>query len=230
MLRRSSLLLLVAVLGPGLLAGLSDDDAPGITTYSILGADYGYELLWVLGLATLALILFHELGARMGVVTGQGLTGLMRERYGVRLAALGVLALLVANIGTTCAEFAGVAASLDLAGVSRYASVPVAALAISALVLLGSFHRVEHVFLLMSTLLATYIVAAFVTGPDWGAAVHGLLVPSAPATRAGLLAITATVGTTLAPWGSRSSSPTLPTRSSPWQTCATKGSMSSPVR
>lgn len=149
MLRRSSLLLLAAVVGPGLLAGLSDDDAPGITTYSILGADYGYELLWVLGLATLALILFHELGARMGVVTGQGLTGLMRERYGVRLAALGVLALLVANIGTTCAEFAGVAASLDLAGVSRYASVPVAALAISALVLLGSFHRVEHVFLLM---------------------------------------------------------------------------------
>ena len=201
MLRRSSLLLLVAVLGPGLLAGLSDDDAPGITTYSILGADYGYELLWVLSLATLALILFHELGARMGVVTGQGLTGLMRERYGIRLAAFGVLALLVANIGTTCAEFAGVAASLDLAGVSRYASVPVAAVAISALVLLGSFHRVEHVFLLMSTLLATYIVAAFVTGPDWGAAVHGLLVPSVPATRAGLLAITATVGTTLAPWG-----------------------------
>ena len=201
MLRRSSLLLLVAVLGPGLLAGLSDDDAPGITTYSILGADYGYELLWVLGLATLALILFHELGARMGVVTGQGLTGLIRERYGVRLAALGVLALLVANIGTTCAEFAGVAASLDLAGVSRYASVPVAAVAISALVLLGSFHRVEHVFLVMSTLLATYIVAAFVTGPDWGAAVHGLVVPSVPATRAGLLAITATVGTTLAPWG-----------------------------
>jgi Mn2+/Fe2+ NRAMP family transporter len=137
----------------------------------------------------------------MGVVTGQGLTGLMRERYGVRLAALGVLALLVANIGTTCAEFAGVAASLDLAGVSRYLSVPVAAVAISALVLLGSFHRVEHVFLLMSTLLATYVVAAFVTGPDWGAAVQGLLVPSVPATQAGLLAITATVGTTLAPWG-----------------------------
>lgn len=201
MLRRSSLLVLVAVVGPGLLAGLSDDDAPGITTYSILGADYGYELLWVLNLATLALILFHELGARMGIVTGQGLTGLMRERYGVRLAALGVLALLVANIGTTCAEFAGVAASLDLAGVSRYASVPVAAAGISALVLLGSFHRVEHVFLLMSTLLAAYIVAAFVTGPDWGAAVQGLLVPSVPATRAGLLAITATVGTTLAPWG-----------------------------
>ena len=105
-------------------------------------------------------ILFHELGARMGVVTGQGLTGLMRERYGVRLAALGVLALLVANIGTTCAEFAGVAASLDLAGVSRYASVPVAAVAhLGACPAAGRFHRVEHVFLLMSTLLATYIVA-----------------------------------------------------------------------
>jgi NRAMP (natural resistance-associated macrophage protein)-like metal ion transporter len=195
-LRRSVLVGFLAVVGPGLLAGLSDDDAPGITTYSILGADYGYELLWVLLLSTLALVLFHELGARMGVVTGQGLTGLVRERYGVRLAAL-----LVANIGTTCAEFAGVAASLELADVSRYVSVPIAAVGISALVLLGSFHRIEHVFMLMATVFATYIVAAFVAQPDWQDVAHGLVVPTVPHTRAGLLAITATVGTTLAPWG-----------------------------
>ena len=201
MLRRSSLLVLVAVVGPGLLAGLSDDDAPGITTYSILGADYGYELLWVLDFATLALILFHELGARMGVVTGQGLTGLMRERYGVRLAALGVLALSSRTSARPAPSSPVWPPSLDLAGVSRYASRPRRCGSHLGARLLGSFHRVEHVFLLMSTLLATYIVAAFVTGPDWGAAAHGLLVPSVPATQAGLLAITATVGTTLAPWG-----------------------------
>ena len=200
-LRRSALVGFLAVVGPGLLAGLSDDDAPGIATYSILGADYGYELLWVLLLSTLALVLFHELGARMGVVTGQGLTGLVRERYGVRLAALAIAALLVANIGTTCAEFAGVAASLELADVSRYVSVPIAAVGISALVLLGSFHRIEHVFMLLATIFATYIVAAFAAQPDWQDVAHGLVVPTVPHTRAGLLAITATVGTTLAPWG-----------------------------
>jgi Mn2+/Fe2+ NRAMP family transporter len=105
---------------PGLLAGLSDDDPAGITTYSILGADYGYELLWVLVLATLALILFHELGARMGIATAQGLIGLVRERYGVRWGVLALAALVLANAGTMCAEFAGVAAALGLAGVSRY--------------------------------------------------------------------------------------------------------------
>jgi NRAMP (natural resistance-associated macrophage protein)-like metal ion transporter len=114
------------VLGPGLLAGLSDDDPAGITTYSILGADYGYRLLWVLVLSTVALILFHELGARMGIATGQGLIGLVRERYGVRWGGLALVALVVANAGTMCAEFAGVAAALGLAGVSRYVSVPLA--------------------------------------------------------------------------------------------------------
>src|SRR4051812_49867717 len=95
--RRAGVLALVAVLGPGLLAGLSDDDPAGITTYSVLGADYGYSLLWVLLLATVALIVFHEIGARLGVLTGQGLTGLIRERFGVRLAALAVGVLLLAN-------------------------------------------------------------------------------------------------------------------------------------
>ena len=123
---------LAAVAGPGLLAGLSDDDPAGITTYSILGADYGYRLLWVLAVSTAALILFHELGARMGCVTGQGLAGLVRERYGVRWAGVGLVCLVVANVGTTCAEFAGVAAAMELAGVSRYVSVPLAAVGVSA--------------------------------------------------------------------------------------------------
>ena len=147
------------VVGPGLLAGLSDDDPAGITTYSVLGADHGYELLWVLLLSTVALVLFHGLAARMGVVTGQGLIGLVRQRYGVRLGGATLAALVVANVGTTCAEFAGIAAGSELFGISRYASVPAAAVIVSLLVLRGSFHRVERFLLLLSTVFLAYVAS-----------------------------------------------------------------------
>jgi NRAMP (natural resistance-associated macrophage protein)-like metal ion transporter len=199
--RRSALLAFAAVVGPGVLAGLSDDDPAGITTYSILGADYGYELLWILALSTLALMVFHELGMRMGVATGQGLTGLIRERFGVGAALVALTTLVVANLGTTCAEFAGVAASLGRAGVSRYVSVPIAAVGVSLLVMRGGFRRVEHVLLALATLFVTYIAAGLLAGPDWGATASGLVVPKLPGTSAALVAATATVGTTLAPWG-----------------------------
>lgn len=192
---------LLAVVGPGLLAGLSDDDPAGITTYSVLGSSYGYQLLWVLLLATVALIVFHNLAARMGVVTGQGLAGLVRDRYGVRLGAGAMALLVLANLGTTCAELAGVAAGFELFGVSRYISVPLATVAVSWLVLAGSFHRVEHLLMVLAAVLVAYVVAGFVVSPDWGAAASGLLVPTMPATRDALLVVTATVGTTLAPWG-----------------------------
>ena len=165
-----------------------------------MGAEYGYQLLWVLALSTLALIVFHEVGARVGLVTGQGLTGLIRDRYGVRAAAFAVLALVVANVGTTCGEFAGVAASLEPA-VPRRVSVPVAAVGVSLLVLRGSFHRIEHILLVLSTVFATYLVSAVLAHPDWSAAGRGLVVPSIPLTGAALLAATACLGTTLAPWG-----------------------------
>jgi Mn2+/Fe2+ NRAMP family transporter len=199
--RHRALLAFAAVVGPGVLAGLSDDDPAGITTYSVLGADYGYALLWVLVLSTAALVLFHELGARMGVVTGQGLTGLIRERYGIRRGALALIFLVVANVGTTCAEFAGVAAGFELAGITRYVSVPLAATAVSVLVLRGSFHRIEHVLLLLSSVFAAYIVSGILAGPDWGKAAHGLVVPTMPRSEHAILLATATVGTTLAPWG-----------------------------
>lgn len=192
---------LLAVVGPGLLAGLSDDDPAGITTYSVLGAGHGYQLLWVLLLSTGALVLFHGLAARMGVVTGQGLIGLVRQRYGVRRGALALVLLVIANIGTTCAEFAGIAAASELFGISRYLSVPVAALLVSLLVLRGSFHRVEHFLLLLSTVFLAYIASGVLAHPDWGAAVHGLLVPTMPVDAATIAIVTATVGTTLAPWG-----------------------------
>ena len=188
-------------MGPGVLAGLSDDDPAGITTYSILGADYGYALLWVLLLSTLALMVFHELGMRLGVATGQGLTGLVRQRFGLKAAMVALTTLVVANVGTTCAEFAGVAASLELAGVSRYVSVPIAAVGVSLLVMRGGFRRVEHVLLALATIFATYIAAGLLAHPDWSATARGLVVPKVPGTTAALVAITATVGTTLAPWG-----------------------------
>ncbi|MET0474523.1 MAG: divalent metal cation transporter [Mycobacterium sp.] len=190
-----------AVVGPGLLAGLSDDDPAGITTYSVLGAEHGYELLWVLLLSTVALVLFHGLAARMGVVTGQGLIGLVRQRYGVRLGGATLIALVVANVGTTCAEFAGVAAGSEIFGVSRYASVPAAAVIVSLLVLRGSFRRVEHLLLALSTVFLAYVASGVLAHPDWAAAIHGLLIPSLPTDGPAIAIVTATVGTTLAPWG-----------------------------
>jgi NRAMP (natural resistance-associated macrophage protein)-like metal ion transporter len=199
---RVGLVAFAAVLGPGLLAGLSDDDPAGITTYSILGADYGYRLLWVLALSTGALIVFHELAVRTGVVTGKGLMRLVHERYGHRRTQVALSALVVANIGTICAEFAGVAAGMEvLAGTSRYVTVPVAACAVSVLVLKGSFRRVEHVLLALSAIFVTYVLSGFLAHPDWGATAHGLVAGGMPLTRRGVLDTVATIGTTLAPWG-----------------------------
>jgi len=199
--RHPGLFAFSAVVGPGVLAGLSDDDPAGITTYSILGADFGYRLLWVLLLSTVALVVFHELGARMGVVTGRGLTALVRGQYGSRASVTAGIALVVANIGTTAAEFAGVAASLELAGITRYLSVPAAAILVSTLVVRGSFRRVEHVLLALAAVFVAYIVSGFLAHPDWSAAARGFVVPSLPLERHALLVATATLGTTLAPWG-----------------------------
>ena len=196
-----SLVAFAAVAGPGLIAGLSDDDPAGITTYSILGADYGYTLLWVLALSTVALIAFHELGARMGVVTGKGLFTLIRERFGRRCTFVALAALVIANVGTTCAELAGVAAALELAHVSRYVSVPLAAGLVSWLVLHESFRRLEHLLLAMSAIFAAYVLSGILAHPDWGAAGRGLVVPAVSLDRHAALVIAATVGTTLAPWG-----------------------------
>ncbi len=201
-LRIGGVAALLAVVGPGILAGLSDDDPPGITTYSKLGADYGYELIWVVVVATIALIVFHEVAVRTGVVTGKGLMTLVHERHGPRTAAAVVGALVVANFGTLCAEFAGLAAGAQLLfGVGRGVAIPVACVAVALLVLRGSFHRVEHVLLALSAVFVTYVVAGFLAAPDWGEAARGAVVPSLPEGREAILAVVATIGTTLAPWG-----------------------------
>jgi Mn2+/Fe2+ NRAMP family transporter len=200
-LRRIQLVAFLAVLGPGLLAGLSDDDPAGITTYSLLGAKYGYTLLWVLGASTVALIVFQEASARMGIVTGHGLAGLIRERYGLRIGLGAMALLLAANLGTTAAEFAGVAASLGIAGVTKYVSVPLAAILVSTLVLRGSFRRIQQVLLAMGSLLFAYVISGILANPDWAAAMKGLVTPTIPHERTAVLLVTATIGTTIAPWG-----------------------------
>jgi Mn2+/Fe2+ NRAMP family transporter len=192
---------LLAVMGPGVIAGLSDDDPAGITTYSVLGAKYGYQLLWVLVASTAALIIFQDLGARIGVVTRQGMIGLIRQKYGARSGTLSAGALILANIGTMTAEFAGIAAAGQLFGLSRYLTVPIAAIAVSFLVLRNSFAKVEKIFFLISGVFIAYVIAGFMAHPDWGSALHGVVVPSMPFTKDAVFIATATFGTTLAPWG-----------------------------
>jgi Mn2+/Fe2+ NRAMP family transporter len=198
---RGALLALLAIVGPGLLAGVSDDDPAGITTYSILGADFGYTLLWVLLLSTGALILFHGLAMRMGMATGKGLVAVIRDRYGRRPAWLSAAFLIVANLGTTAAELAGIAAGLQIAGVPLHVSVPIAAVTVSVLVIAGSFHRVEHVLLAVSAIFVTYIASGLLSHPSWGKVGKGLVIPNLPSDRHAVLVATATLGTTLAPWG-----------------------------
>ena len=192
---------LLAVMGPGIIAGLSDDDPAGITTYSQLGAKYGYRLLWVLVLSTFALILFQDLGSRIGVVTRQGLIGLVRQKYGARSGVFSASSLILANIGTMTAEFAGIAAAGQLFGLSKFISVPVAGMLVTFLVLRGSFGRVEKVFFLLSAVFLAYVLAGFLAHPDWGKAFHGMVVPTMPFTKDAIFIATATLGTTLAPWG-----------------------------
>lgn len=192
---------LLGVMGPGIIAGLSDDDPAGITTYSTLGAKYGYQLLWTLLISTIALIIFQDLGARIGVVTRQGMIGLVRQKYGARSGMLSAAVLILANVGTMTAEFAGIAAASELFGLSKYLSVPLAALIVSALVLRGSFARIEKVFFLLSAVFLAYIVAGFLAHPQWGSAAKGLFIPTMPLTHDAIYLATATLGTTLAPWG-----------------------------
>lgn len=199
--RAGGLAAVFAVFGPGILAGLSDDDPAGITTYSIMGADHGYRLLWVLLASTLLLILFHGLAARLGVITGKGLLALVRERHGERAAVALLVPLVLANIGTLVAEFAGVAAAAGLAGIPRGPAVLAAAILVCVLVLGASFHRVEHVLLVLSAVFVAYIGAGVLARPDIGEATHGLLVPGLGSGSGALLAAVACIGTTLAPWG-----------------------------
>lgn len=198
---KSALVAFLAVLGPGLLAGLSDDDPAGITTYSILGADHGYRLLWIIPASTILLVQFHLMAVRIGAATGKGFVGIIRDKWGKRAAYVAVVGLLFANFGTICAEYAGISAAGSLVGIPSWISAPIAAVLISLIVVLGSFHRVERVLLVVSSTLALYIIDGILARPDWSLVVNSSLIPRLPVNAAGWVAIAAALGTTLAPWG-----------------------------
>ena len=197
---RRGLLAFLAVMGPGLIAGIAGNDAGGITTYSILGARTGLTLLWLFPVTIVILAVVQEMAARLGVVTGQGLSDLIRDRFGVRWTAFAMVVLLVANIANTVAEFSGAAAALEIFGVPRWLTVPVTAIAIWALVIYASYRTVERVFLSVILVFLAYIASAFLAGPDWGAVGRAFVTPTLPLDPATLLLVVALVGTTITPY------------------------------
>ena len=197
---RRGLLAYLAVIGPGMIAANAGNDAGGIATYASAGADYGYNLLWTLIPLVLALGIVQETCARMGAVTGKGLSDLIREQFGVRWTVLVMLALLVANGGVTVSEFVGIAAATELFGVPRFVSVPLAAFAVWWLVVKGSYRRVERVFLLMSLVFLGYVVSAFLASPDWGEVASGFARPHADFRPGYLFTVVALIGTTISPY------------------------------
>jgi NRAMP (natural resistance-associated macrophage protein)-like metal ion transporter len=198
--RRKRLLLYIAILGPGMITANAGNDAGGIATFASVGADFGYSLLWLLIPITFSLGIVQEMCARMGAVTGKGLADLVREHFGVRWTAFVMLALLVANAGVTVSEFVGIAAATELFGISRYVSVPLAAVIVWTLIVKGSYKKVERAFLLMSLVFLGYIVSAFLARPDWSAVAVGLVRPEFRFEHAFLFTIVAVVGTTISPY------------------------------
>src|ERR1700690_2251471 len=197
---RRRLILFLAVVGPGVITSNVDNDAGGISVYWQAGAMYGYALLWSLIPMTIALYVTEEMCARMGVVTGKGLSDLIREEFGFRPTFFLILAGLVVDMGNVAAEFAGVAASMQIFGVSKYISVPIAAIAVWFLVLRGTSRAVEKIFLAACVLYLSYVASAFLAKPDWLIAAKNTVIPSMQFNGGYLLMLTALIGTTIAPW------------------------------
>src|SRR6204780_2844565 len=167
---RTRLAVFLAVVGPGFITANVDNDAGGIWTYSVAGAQFGYSLLWTMIPITIALVVVQEMSGRMGAVTGKGLSDLIREEFGFRLTFFVMVALVITNFGNVVAEFAGIASSLELFGVSKYIVVPLAALVVWGLVVRGTYDSIEKIFLTASAFYVCYIVAGVLAHPDWKAA------------------------------------------------------------
>ncbi len=197
---RRRLAVLLAVVGPGIITSNVDNDAGGITVYSQAGSQFGYLLLWALIPMTIALYVSEEMCARMGVVTGKGLSDLIREEFGFRPTFFLMLAGLLVDMGNTVAEFAGVAAASEIFGVSRYVSVPLAAAAVWLLVLRGNYRQVEKIFMVACAFYGAYFFSAFLAKPDWLIAARHTIIPYVKFDGDYMLMLTALVGTTIAPW------------------------------
>src|SRR6202158_1847155 len=197
------ILLLFAVVGPGFITANVDNDAGGIFTYSLAGAQFGYTLLWTMIPITVALIVVQEMCARMGAVTGKGLSDLIREEFGLRITFLMMLGILITNFGNVVAEFAGIAGSMELFGVSKYVSVPICAVIVWLIVVKGQYKSVEKVFLAASFFYITYVFAGVLAKPAWIEAVTATVKPPQLAAfkhDSYLYMVIGVVGTTIAPW------------------------------
>jgi NRAMP (natural resistance-associated macrophage protein)-like metal ion transporter len=194
------LALLGAVLGPGLITSNVDNDAGGISTYSQVGAQFGYALLWSLIPMTIALYVTEEMCARMGVVTGKGLSDLIREEFGFRSTFFVMVAGFLVDLGNVVAEFAGVASATEIFGIPRYIAVPLAGLLVWVLVLRGTYRQVEKVFLALCSFYLAYVFSAILAHPDWLDAARHTVIPTVQFNASYLLLMTALVGTTIAPW------------------------------
>jgi Mn2+/Fe2+ NRAMP family transporter len=192
--------LFLAILGPGIITGSVDNDAGGITTYSLAGAIYGYKMIWTLIPSFVVLLVIQEMNARMGIVTGKGLADLIRENAGIKLTFLIFLGLLITNIGNTSTEFAGVAGSLEVFGISKYISVPLAGLAVWVMVVKGSYKIAERIFLVFSASLLVYVVSALMGKPDWDAIGQSVIHPEMKYNFGYISMVIGIIGTTIAPW------------------------------
>jgi Mn2+/Fe2+ NRAMP family transporter len=197
---RTQLLIFLAVVGPGIITANVDNDPGGIYTYSVAGAQFGYSLLWTLIPVTIALIVVQEMVARMGVVTGKGLADLIREEYGFRATFILMACLLVADLGNTISEFAGLASGMSVFGVSRYIIVPLGAVLVWALVVKGTYRSVEKVFLFACIFYVAYPISCFLAHPAWKESVVSTVSPSLQSGSSYLYMIIGLVGTTIAPW------------------------------
>jgi len=195
-----NLIIFLSILGPGIVTGSVDNDAGGITTYSVAGALFGYKLLWTLIPSFIVLAVVQEMNARMGIVTGKGLADLIRENFGVKVTFFIFLGLIVADIGNTATEFAGVAGSMDIFGVTKYISVPLVAIGVWILVVKGNYKISERIFLLFSFCLLSYVVSALLAKPDWAQIGNAIVRPTMHFTSQYLSMVLGIIGTTIAPW------------------------------
>ncbi len=195
-----NLLLFLAVMGPGIITANVDNDAGGIATYSVAGAQFGNALLWTLIPITVALVVVQEMSARMGAVTGKGLADLIRESFGVKIIFWVMVALIIADLGNTISEFSGIAASMEIFSVPKWLSVPLGAAAVWLLVLRGSYRSVEKVFLVACVFYVAYPISCVLAKPEWGETLRATVVPSFQGGGAYLATLIGVVGTTIAPW------------------------------
>ncbi|QSO54615.1 Nramp family divalent metal transporter [Alicyclobacillus curvatus] len=196
----SKVLFFLALVGPGIVTGSVDNDAGGITTYSVAGATYGYNMIWTLIPAFFVLLIVQEMNARMGIVTGKGLADLIRENAGVKITFFIFVGLLIADVGNTMTEFAGVAGSMQIFGVSKYIAIPITAFAVWVLVVKGSYSIAEKIFLIFSAALLSYIVSALAGRPHWGQIGSAVVHPQFPVNLGSVSLVIGLIGTTIAPW------------------------------